>query len=94
MQLAEGADIAEATEEAAEQQERRKERNKERLREMRDYADATTCRRELLLRYFGDDFAGPCNNCDNCERDNPEMALEVGRRHPPGGSSVRIWRLD
>jgi ATP-dependent DNA helicase RecQ len=77
VQLAEGADIADAAEEAAEQQERRKERNKERLREMRDYADATTCRRELLLRYFGDDFTGPCNNCDNCERENPEIVTEV-----------------
>ncbi len=77
VQLAEGADITEATEEAAEQQEARKERNKERLREMRDYADAKTCRRELLLRYFGDDFSGPCQNCDNCERESPEAAVEV-----------------
>jgi ATP-dependent DNA helicase RecQ len=75
--LAEGTDINEATEEAAEQQEQRKERNKERLREMRDYADAKTCRRELLLRYFGDDFTGPCLNCDNCERENPETVVEV-----------------
>ncbi|MFL6416646.1 MAG: RecQ family ATP-dependent DNA helicase [Bryobacteraceae bacterium] len=77
VQLADGADISEATEEAAEQQERRKERNKERLQEMRDYADATTCRRELLLRYFGDDFTGRCNNCDNCERESPEAIAEV-----------------
>jgi ATP-dependent DNA helicase RecQ len=77
VQLTEGADIAEAAEQAAEQQEERKEHNKERLREMRDYADATTCRRELLLRYFGDDFTGPCKNCDNCERENPELAIEM-----------------
>jgi ATP-dependent DNA helicase RecQ len=77
VQFADGTDIADATEEAAEQQEQRKEHNKERLREMRDYADATTCRRELLLRYFGDDFTGPCDSCDNCERENPEIATEV-----------------
>ena len=77
VELAEGTDINEAAEEAAEQQEQRKERNKERLREMRDYADAKTCRRELLLQYFGDDFAGPCLNCDNCERENPETVAEV-----------------
>ena len=77
VQLAEGTDITDATEEAAEQQEQRKEHNKERLQEMRDYADAKTCRRELLLRYFGDDFTGPCRNCDNCERENPEAVVEV-----------------
>ncbi len=77
VQLAEDTDITEATEEAAEQQEQRKERNKERLREMREYADTTTCRRELLLRYFGDDFTGPCQNCDNCERENPEAVVEA-----------------
>ncbi|MFL6449775.1 MAG: RecQ family ATP-dependent DNA helicase [Bryobacteraceae bacterium] len=77
VQLAEGTDIADATQEAAEQQEQRKERNKERLREMRDYADTPTCRRELLLRYFGDEFTGPCHNCDNCEREDPEAIVEV-----------------
>lgn len=77
VQLAEETDIAEATEEAAEQQEKRKERNKERLEEMRDYADATTCRRELLLRYFGDDFTGPCHHCDNCEADQTGLAVQV-----------------
>jgi ATP-dependent DNA helicase RecQ len=77
IQLAEGTDITDAAQEAAEQQERRKESNKERLQKMRDYADAKTCRRELLLRYFGDDFAGPCNNCDNCERESPEAVVEL-----------------
>src|SRR4051794_243156 len=77
IQIAEGTDITDAAQEAAEQQERRKDRNKERLQEMRDYADAKTCRRELLLRYFGDDFAGPCNSCDNCERESPEAVVEL-----------------
>jgi ATP-dependent DNA helicase RecQ len=34
---------------------------------MREYAELSTCRRELLLQYFGDSFHGPCGNCDNCE---------------------------
>ncbi|WP_233843404.1 DNA helicase RecQ [Dyella sp. 2HG41-7] len=30
------------------------------------YAEATQCRRELLLSAFGETFHGPCGNCDNC----------------------------
>jgi ATP-dependent DNA helicase RecQ len=30
------------------------------------YAEATQCRRELLLSAFGETFTGPCGNCDNC----------------------------
>ncbi|HUA81256.1 MAG TPA: DNA helicase RecQ [Dyella sp.] len=30
------------------------------------YAEATQCRRELLLSAFGEAFHGPCGNCDNC----------------------------
>jgi ATP-dependent DNA helicase RecQ len=32
---------------------------------MQRYAELTTCRREFLLRYFGEDYSGPCGNCDN-----------------------------
>jgi ATP-dependent DNA helicase RecQ len=33
---------------------------------MRGYADMTDCRREYILNYFGEVFAPPCDNCDNC----------------------------
>ncbi len=65
--LAEETDIKQAAESAAEEQQRRREMKRERLRHMQSYANATSCRREILLRYFGDDYTGPCNNCDNCE---------------------------
>jgi ATP-dependent DNA helicase RecQ len=42
------------------------EMRKERLRQMEEYAECLTCRREYLLRYFGDEFQGPCGNCDRC----------------------------
>ena len=29
------------------------------------YSEAAACRRQVLLRYFGED-AGPCGNCDMC----------------------------
>jgi ATP-dependent DNA helicase RecQ len=36
-----------------------------RLTMMRRYAEHTGCRRSFLLTYFGQDFPGPCGNCDN-----------------------------
>jgi ATP-dependent DNA helicase RecQ len=36
------------------------------LASMIEIAEAYTCRRQLLLRYFGDDLPGPCGNCDTC----------------------------
>ncbi|TAM10842.1 MAG: DNA helicase RecQ [Nevskiaceae bacterium] len=30
------------------------------------FAETTRCRRELLLGTFGEHYAGPCHNCDNC----------------------------
>jgi ATP-dependent DNA helicase RecQ len=32
---------------------------------MRNYAEHTGCRRSFLLSYFGQDYPGPCGNCDN-----------------------------
>ncbi len=36
-----------------------------RLNSLVNYADANTCRRQLLLKYFGETSV-PCNNCDMC----------------------------
>lgn len=30
------------------------------------YCEATGCRRQALLRWFGEDHPGACGNCDNC----------------------------
>jgi ATP-dependent DNA helicase RecQ len=82
VELDEKADVTEAAHAAAEEQERRKEIRQERLRQMQEYADTSACRREHLLRYFGDDFTGPCNNCDNCEAATPGVKVDdsVGTR--------------
>lgn len=32
----------------------------------RGYAETRTCRRGYLLNFFGEDFAPPCDACDNC----------------------------
>lgn len=36
-----------------------------RLTMMRRYAEHIGCRRSFLLSYFGQDYPGPCGNCDN-----------------------------
>jgi ATP-dependent DNA helicase RecQ len=61
------ADTEESVQAAAEEHELRREGRRERLQKMRMYAETTGCRREMLLRYLGDMFQGPCGKCDNCE---------------------------
>ena len=65
VQLAGGVDPVEAVEAAAEAGDKLKDARRDRLLAMQRYAEMSTCRREFLLRYFGDDFQGPCRNCDN-----------------------------
>jgi ATP-dependent DNA helicase RecQ len=44
---------------------REDEVERSRLEMMRRYAEHTGCRRSFLLSYFGQDYPGPCGNCDN-----------------------------
>jgi ATP-dependent DNA helicase RecQ len=46
------------------QERKRVERAK--LESLLGYAEATGCRRRLLLGYFGEQRSGDCGNCDNC----------------------------
>jgi ATP-dependent DNA helicase RecQ len=39
---------------------------RQQLRQVLNYAESGECRRAVQLRYFGEDFAGNCNACDNC----------------------------
>jgi ATP-dependent DNA helicase RecQ len=45
--------------------------SRQQLRQVVDYAEGTDCRRTIVLRYFGERFAGNCANCDNCRHPKP-----------------------
>jgi ATP-dependent DNA helicase RecQ len=44
----------------------RKRIERQKLEGLLAFAEATRCRRELLLGAFGEDYHGPCDHCDNC----------------------------
>ena len=44
----------------------RKRIERQKLESLLAYAEATRCRRELLLGAFGETYEGPCGHCDNC----------------------------
>jgi ATP-dependent DNA helicase RecQ len=41
---------------------------RQKLETMLGYCEVTTCRRQVLLSYFGDRLDRPCGNCDVCRR--------------------------
>jgi ATP-dependent DNA helicase RecQ len=59
--------LAQVVEAAEEKQKAQKELRKRRLQQMQGYAEWRSCRRQYLLRYFGDENPKPCGNCDRCE---------------------------
>lgn len=62
--------------------ERRKDAAVARIRVMERYASGRRCRRQVLLRYFGEE-PGPCSGCDTCLHPQPmgrlRQALEFVR---------------
>lgn len=47
---------------------RREHIDQSRVDMARQYAETTSCRRQFLLGYFGEQLEEPCGNCDNCDR--------------------------
>ncbi len=50
----------------SEADERHKALERRKLDAMLGLCEIVSCRREALLRYFGDHLPAPCGNCDNC----------------------------
>jgi ATP-dependent DNA helicase RecQ len=67
IKVAPGQSVTDIAEAAVSQQKQQQDVRKRRLDQMRAYAECRTCRRAFLLRYLGDNFTGPCGNCDRCE---------------------------
>ena len=70
--------VAQALAASEAETERENEIERTRLTMMRRYAEHDGCRRSFLLSYFGQDYPGPCGNCDN------ELA---GAGAPPTGAA-------
>ncbi|HHN66684.1 MAG TPA: DNA helicase RecQ, partial [Thermopetrobacter sp.] len=70
----------------APEEHRRVQRRK--LDEMVGYVEAVTCRRQLLLAYFGEAMPQPCGNCDNCA--NPPEQADMTEAAQKALSNV--WR--
>jgi ATP-dependent DNA helicase RecQ len=57
--------VPSSLEASAQKSTREQEVQSSRFEMMRRYAEHTGCRRSFLLTYFGQDYPGPCGNCDN-----------------------------
>lgn len=56
----------------------------DKLNEMISFCESTECRRKVLLGYFGEEYNGQCDKCDNClspkeQMDGSEAAKKVIR---------------
>jgi ATP-dependent DNA helicase RecQ len=90
--LAPRTDVDQAVDAASAVEHDRREVARSRVEQMATYAEYSGCRREWLLSYFGEHYAGPCGNCDNdlAGRTAPpptEEPFAVGARvvHPTFG---------
>lgn len=78
----------EAVASAVEGSERHAAFERTRLQMMEGYATTRDCRRGFLLNYFGEAYADPCHQCDNC-RAGTTRVEDPGDFPFPLGSTVR-----
>ncbi|MDP8992283.1 MAG: ATP-dependent DNA helicase [Actinomycetota bacterium] len=76
-----------AVDEAAAAEEHRRRADQSRVEMMRAYAESRSCRRQVLLSYFGEPVEGPCGGCDVCE----EGTAEPGPSDGPWPVGTTVW---
>ncbi|AIS02096.1 RecQ family ATP-dependent DNA helicase [Streptomyces glaucescens] len=91
-----GVPPGQAVERAARTAQAHRETDRSRVEMARAYAETTGCRRQFLLGYFGEEYDGPCGNCDLCDEDGSGHE-EERPAHPavgayPVGAEVRHAR--
>ncbi|HEY0689252.1 MAG TPA: RecQ family ATP-dependent DNA helicase [Kribbella sp.] len=98
--LAAHTDVETAVAAASAVEHDRREIARSRVEMMAMYAEHNGCRREWLLNYFGEQYEGPCGNCDNdltgrTVAPAPDEPFPVGSRvrHPTFGPGL-VERYD
>ena len=71
-------ELLRAVREAVGQQEDFQQFQRSRIAMMQGYAETLACRRSYLLNYFGEEFSGPCEACDNDLDDSEDGAEASG----------------
>ena len=59
--------------------EERKRVERQKLDALLGFCESTECRHQTILRYFGEEHPGDCNQCDNCLA--PVDTWDATRRH-------------
>jgi ATP-dependent DNA helicase RecQ len=77
-------DLDAVVEEAWREQQERQQFDRSRVEMMGAYAEASGCRREFVLTYFGESFSPPCGRCDNCLAGRVTAVAVVDRPFPDG----------
>ncbi|MBP7862273.1 ATP-dependent DNA helicase RecQ [bacterium] len=77
----------------------RKERDSNRLDKMVDYANALSCRRKLILQYFGQEYKADCSDCDNCspklEKERPGyISMPPEKENTSSGTTENLSHLE
>ena len=74
------------------QTERENEVERTRLMMMRRYAEHDGCRRSFVLSYFGQDYPGPCGNCDNdlAHAETPQAGAPQAGAPPAGAPQAEL----